>query len=151
MRRALIVAVLLVVMVAISRFGESAPVEAAKLKAGPIELLVNLSAGATSAFTLLDADGQLSADPFELPGKFALLVTDLLVTPNAVEGVYQGNIDNLGGTENRLRFRVDSNAQAMLHLPLSSGLRFTTTPRAFAFGSNPGACVIRLIGTLKKK
>ena len=151
MRKTAVLSLLLAAAVALTWSVASTPADAASKKQGAsIELYVNLSAGDSSGFQVLDASGQLSGTPFELPSGRVLVVTDVFVTPNVQEGLYEGNIDNTGGSENRIRFRLDSSLQAMLHLPLSSGLVFATTPQAFAFATNPGACVVRLLGTLKK-
>jgi opacity protein-like surface antigen len=140
---------LLATVVAATCSAGTAPAAAAK-KETFVELYANVSAGSSSDFQALDANGQLSETPFELPAGRVLVVTDVIVTPNVTEGLYEGNVDSTGGNENRIRFRFDSNDQAMLHLSLSSGLEFATPPQAFSFASNPGACVVRLIGTLKK-
>jgi hypothetical protein len=151
MRKAATLALLFASAVALTWSGGSAPAAAAGPKpSASVELYANLSAGTTSEFEVIGADGQLSGTPFALPSGRVLVVTDVLVTPNVVDGVYEGNLNSTGGNENRIRFRVDSNVQAMLHLPLASGLVFSTTPQAFAFATNPGACVVRLLGSLQK-
>lgn len=115
-----------------------------------VELYANPSPGATLSFQEIDASGQLAAEPFEIPSGRVLVVTDVIVVPNAVDGVYAGSVSSPGGSESRLRFRLDTGDQEMLHLPLETGLVFSAAPDLYAYGSNPGACGVRLLGTLSK-
>lgn len=115
-----------------------------------IELYANVSVGARTDFVVIDSSGTKSDSPFKLPVGALLVVTDVIVTPNAVEGTYFGNIDSVGGNENRVRILLHSPQQAMLHLPFASGVVFSTDPRAFGGATNPGAFVIRLLGYLER-
>jgi hypothetical protein len=115
---------------------------------GYIELYANVNVSTQTDFFQIDGAGTKSSSPFTLPGQTVLVVTDVIMTPNAVDGAYGGNVDSVGGNENRIRLRLNSVQQAMLHLPLSSGVVFSTAPRAFGFATNPGAFVVRLLGYL---
>lgn len=117
-----------------------------------IELYANTSAGNAEPFTVIDAYGEWdSSTPFILPPDTLLVVTDVLVTPNTSDpGIYQGNVDTLGGNQNRIRYGLDTSRRQMLHLSLGTGLVFANDPRTRAFATNSGACVVRLIGYLQQ-
>jgi len=117
----------------------------------PIELYANTSPGSALAFTEIDAYGQWDpATPFSLPPNRVLFVTDVLVTPNTPgPGLYQGNVDTLGGNQNRIRYGFDTTQQQMLHLSFETGLAFAQDPQTRAFATNGGACVVRLLGYLQ--
>ncbi|HEY7138609.1 MAG TPA: hypothetical protein VIE44_00775 [Methylomirabilota bacterium] len=121
-----------------------------------VELHANVSnegASGQTRFQVIDAIGELSDGPYALPPNTALVVTDVLVTRNATEGVYEGWVDSMPGpqggqTESRIRFRFDSTQQGMLHLPLSSGVVFANPPVVWGSAVNPGWFTIRLLGYL---
>lgn len=113
-----------------------------------VELYANVSSGAQTEFVIIDKAGHRGATPYVIPAGKVLIVTDAIITPNVADGLYQGNVDNSGGSENRIRFRLHSSNQAMLHLPFSAGVVFSKAPLAFGFATNPGAFVVRLLGYL---
>ena len=115
-----------------------------------VELYANVSQGQNADFHLIDSSGAISSEPFVPPTDRVLVVTDVLVTPNVDDGLYGGDVYNvLGGGVERIRLRLHSTQQATLHLPFASGVVFSTQPRVFAWATNPGAMVVRLLGHLR--
>lgn len=114
-----------------------------------VELYVNLSPAQSKEFNVIDMDGR-KLSPLVLPSNSVFVITDVLATPNATEGLYQVDVNNpnppTGTIETRIRIRFDSRNQAMLHLALTGGVVLRKAPVAFTFSSNPGAMVIRLLG-----
>lgn len=118
--------------------------------ANTLQLYSNVSSGQQEAFEVINADGSVGA-ALVLSSTEALVVTDVLVTPNTGSGQYLGNIDNSapgGGPYNRIRFVFNNTMQGMLHLPLTTGVVFLQPPLAFASATNPGAMVVRLLGCI---
>ena len=115
-----------------------------------VELYVNLNVGETSEFEVIDTEGK-KLPSLVLDSGTVLVVTDVLVTPNVEEGFYFGNVnsprpDPPVTTENRIRLLLNTDSQAMLHLPLTTGVVFNDPPVAFSAATNPGGMVVRLLG-----
>ncbi len=115
-----------------------------------VELYVNLNPGQTDSFEVIEIDGRRRSS-LALTDREVLIVTDVIVTPNVDPGQYGGNVDSpshggSGTTENRIRFHLNTDQQAMLHLPLNAGVVFSEPPIAFSYANNPGGMVVRLLG-----
>jgi hypothetical protein len=115
---------------------------------GFVHLVAVPSPGQTVEFSAFAPDGTISG-PFAIAPDTVFVATDLRVARTATNGLYEGRIVNVPSGE-RWRFHFDTNQHPSHHVGLTSGMVFSTPPRANLFANSAGAAEVHLHGYLAK-
>jgi hypothetical protein len=114
-----------------------------------VELTANVSPGQTIFFQRTAQAGGSQGQFSSLPAGTVLVVTDVVVTPNAVDGTYEGRICNSATCmPDRFRFKFNTTQHPTFHAPLTAGIVLANAPRIFLFANVAGAATVKLYGYL---
>jgi hypothetical protein len=114
-----------------------------------VELTANVNPGQTIFFQRTAIAGGSPGQFSSLPAGMVLVVTDVVVTPNAVDGAYEGRICNATTcSPDRFRFKFNTTQHPTFHSPLTAGIVLSNAPRVWLFANVAGAATVKLYGYL---